>query len=157
MSIEKKLFDQMNENSAYWFNKSAELHSSAKVIWNEIDNGDSVGHFDVYKMLEGMAFEAMAKAFTVAKKQKLQTNHQLTTLFSEAGFKLTKNENKILEVLTSYIEWAGKYPTPKANKGAKALKDHWDIENNLVCSLVHSELHSLWRKFSDKYMAEYNV
>ena len=148
----------MSENSDYWFNKSADLHRSARVIWQKIDSGESIGYLDVYKMLEGMAFEAMAKAFCVAQGKSFQTTHQLTALFADAGFKLTKNENKTLEVLTSYIEWAGKYPTPKARKGSETLKKHWNSEQVLGQSTFdYDSLHSLWRKFSDDYMDKHNV
>ncbi|WAF78850.1 hypothetical protein NRL00_09865 [Aeromonas dhakensis] len=157
MSIEQKLFDQINENSGYWFSKSADIHRSARVLWEKIENGDSIGYIDVYKMLEGMAFETMAKAFCIAKGKQPRTNQKLTALFSDAGFKLTKKENQILEVLTSYIEWAGKYPSPKVNEGAKALISHYNSENNLACPIDYSALHKLWLKFSDKYMADHNA
>lgn len=158
MSIEKKLFDQMNETSAYWHSKSADLNSSAKVLWDHCEDGNSDGHYNIYKMLMGMSFEAMAKAFCMAKNMPLKTIHQIETLIADAGFQFDEIENKTLKVLTSYVEWAGKYPTPKDKKGtgAATLKEHWnDLSILGYEAFDYSKLHAMWRCMSDKYMLEH--
>jgi len=160
MSIEEKLFNQINETSAYWHSKSADLNLSAKVLWEHSDGGNNDGHYNIYKMLMGMSFEAMAKAFCIAQNRPLKTTHKIETLISEAGFQFNEVENRTLKVLTSYIEWAAKYPTPKDKKGsgAAALKELWSELFSLgYDAFDYSRLHGMWRVMSDKYMSEHNA
>lgn len=160
MNIEDKLFDKINETAAYWFNKSSDLNRSARVLWTQIESGNSIGHYDTYKMLMGMSFEAMAKAFCIALDKEMKRTHELTTLISDAGFKFTKKENKTLRVLTAYIEWAGKYPTPKSKNGngPSTLKNHWDDISDLgEDAFNYDELLKIWRKMSDKFLSEHNA
>ena len=160
MSIEEKLFNQMNETSGYWHNKSADLISSAGVLWKYGTDGNDYCHFNTYKMLMGMSFESIAKAFCIAQNKTLKPTHDITALMSDAGFKFSKIENRTLKALTSYVEWAGKYPTPLTKKGSgpKTLVEHWKELSSLGDEAFDYEiLHKMWRKMSDKYMSEHNT
>lgn len=158
MSIEKELFEQMNETPSYWFNKSGDLLRSARVLWGQFESGNSIGIYNTYKMLIGMSFEAMAKAFLMAQKKPLQTTHQLTALVSSAGFEFSKDENKVLAILSAYIEWAGKYPTPKAKNGVSTLSKLWgDSEKLGEEPFELKNLTIIWRKMSDEYMKKHNA
>ena len=158
MDIEQTLLKNMNEAPGYWFNKSGDLLRSAGVLWKEVVSGSSIGVFDVYKMLMGMSFEAMAKAHCVAQRRPFKANHQLTALSSTAGINFNKIENKILTVLTSYIEWAGKYPIPKGVKAPQELARHWNHLSDLGDEAFDfNNLLKMWRKMADLYMAKYNA
>ena len=159
MNIHEKQFEQMQGISTYWFNKSSDLHSSARVLWKAMDGRTEleIRCYATYKMLMGMSYESMLKAFCIEKDVAVKTTHNLTTLASDAGFSFAKEENKILQVLTDYILWAGKYPTPKPKNGPNAIKKHWEELHNLGYEAFDFDsLHSIWRKMSDEYMDKYN-
>jgi hypothetical protein len=157
MFIAEKVFHQMDKTPVYWHNKSANLKLSAKVLWALRDKDGA--HYDNYKMLMGMSFEAMAKAFYIAQNRPLKLTHKIETLISEAGFQFDEIQNRTLKVLTEYIKWAAKYPTPKNKNGTGVITliELWNEESNLGDDAFdYSKLHGMWRIMSDEYMSKYN-
>jgi hypothetical protein len=68
-------------------------------------------------MLCGMSLELLFKAIVVAKGETPDTSsHELPELARLAGVPLTSKQKGLLEVLTAYIYWAGRYPVPKDSK-----------------------------------------
>lgn len=118
----------------------------------------------------GMSLEALIKAHCIAQgieNNKLGT-HVLTDLANTAGLNLNKEENKILQILTEYIIWDGRYPIPKK---ATHLKNHSENvratafdKEKLGTIDIHKpngaldfdNLHKIWRKLSGSYMDKYN-
>jgi hypothetical protein len=173
MEIFEEQYEMRATVPAYWHNKSADLHSSARVLWKamEADSQLQITCCSTYKMLMGMSFEVLIKAHCIAQKiknDKIHKTHQLTKLAEIAGLKLTKEDKKILDILTEYVIWDGKYPTPKKSIHLKMHNDNihettYDKKSlgtlNVYKSndsLDFSSLNQIWRKLSGEYMEKYN-
>lgn len=114
--VYKKQFDTMNECAAYWHNKSCHLNQSSEILWNAWGNGDLLDSGDTYLMLMGLSFELLLKAFYVANGKTPPKHHHLDSLTNECSFEFTSKDYIILKILSGYITWQGRYPTPKDKK-----------------------------------------
>lgn len=161
-------FKNLSKNSLHWHNKASELFTSAKVLWEAMDNGYAIECWSVYKMLVGLSFELLFKSIAIQKNLTFPTTHQLVNLANSAQLKLTNDEKEILKILTEYILWDGKYPVPHKKTH---LENHWKHENKVAYDkekhgsltiekgnhkLDLDELAIIWRKYSDIYMLEYS-
>lgn len=75
-------------------------------------------------MLFGLAIENLAKAVIVSRRSPLDSvgqvrfrNHDLPSLIREAGLSVSGEELILLQRLQGFIEWAGKYPSPRRARG----------------------------------------
>lgn len=170
MDVYQKQFELRQETPAYWYNKSSDLLISAHVLWEAMQQNKEleVNCWATYKMLMGMSFELLFKSHCVGSGISFKTIHDLAVLASTANFTLTKDESRILKVLSEYIIWEGKYPIPLK---PQHLENHWKNENkvlndkknlgNLTVQVLNDKLdfnrlHPIWRKYSDLYMDRYN-
>jgi hypothetical protein len=73
------------------------------------------------RLMYGLAFENIFKGLMVAadpalpSEQRLSkelTSHDLVLLALRAGFVVTDEERRVLEVLSYIVQWGGRYPTP---------------------------------------------
>lgn len=166
MDLYEKQFNANRDSSTAWHNKSANLLTTAHVLWKamEDDNSLSLDCWSTYKMLMGMSFELLFKSICIQKNLTFKHTHNLVSLSKSAGINLSKDEASVLSVLTEYIYWDGKYPTPKDKD---ALEKHWKNENkvtnhetkmgNLTIQeqngkLDFDQLIKIWRDYSDAYM-----
>lgn len=119
-----KHFEKMQKDHAYWLNKSADLFVTAKTLFDAMDSRSQleVNCLSPAYMITGMAFEMLFKSVIVKKSEKPKTTHVLRVLAQDAGYKPDKSEIELLELLTEYIIWDGRYPTPKDQEH---LKKHW--------------------------------
>jgi hypothetical protein len=166
-------FERKSTVSRYWHNKACDLWASVKVLWDAMEKDSQAGVtcHSTYLMLMGMSFEVLFKAHCVAQSienVRLKSTHELAEIASIAGFKLSKDENKILGVLSAYIVWDGRYPIPK--KSAQFQQHSKNIESTAYDkeklgsldilkpndAFKFDNLHVLWRRYSDLYMSEYN-
>jgi hypothetical protein len=107
-----------------------------------------------YKMLMGMSFELLFKAHCIGSGIDFNSTHDLVSLAKTASLSTSKDENKILKVLSEYVIWDGRYPTPKK---PEHLEGHWKNQASLVDDKLDLEaLMPLWRRFSDSFVAQYN-
>ena len=167
MDSYEKHFNENKNNSTAWHNKSADLLTSAHVLWRAMENDNNlyIQCWSTYKMLMGMSFELLFKAICVQKKLTLKHTHNLVSLSKCAGISLSDDEASILSVLTEYIYWDGKYPNPKDKA---TLEKHWKNQNKVTNDetkmggltfqknngkLDFDQLIEIWRKYSDSYMA----
>ncbi|EME2733345.1 TPA: hypothetical protein SMM80_002773 [Proteus mirabilis] len=137
-----------NSTYAYWFNKSADLLVSANVLWDaiNIDSDLNIRCWSSYKMFMGLSFELLFKTICIKEKIDFKKIHNLATLAEKAEISLTSDEKKVFEVLTEYILWDGKYPTPIKEK---SLECHWKNERELdETKLDFSNLVKIWQKYS---------
>lgn len=58
-------------------------------------------------------------------------SHKLVKLSAMAGVSLTKAEQEVLEILTQFVEWAGKYPIPLTPEGMCLPPGDSDKEDSL--------------------------
>lgn len=158
----KKTYNRMKDESGYWYSRAKDLLISAKVLWNSLDKNSFCRN--VYKMLMGMAFESLIKAVLTQRNISFQYIHNLRRLAQQADIKLSEEEFNLLDILSEYILWAGKYPVPK---DYEILKKHYESERNQLydkyekvsdISLViyngkldFDNLHKIWIKISEKY------
>ena len=173
MDVYKKEYENRKNTSTYWHNKSADLMSSARVLWKamEADKQAQITCYATYKMLFGMSLELLLKAHCVAQQienPRIENTHNLTEISNIAGIKLKKSENKVLDVLSEYIVWDGRYPTPK---NPAKLKRHWENVRDVAYdkepfgnlellkpngAFSFENLFRIWRGLSDDYFQKYN-
>lgn len=137
-----------NSTYAYWFNKSSDLLISAKVLWDaiNIDSNLTVRCWSSYKMLMGLSFELLFKSVCIKENLTPKKSHKLSMLAEHAGVSLTLGEKKIFEVLTEYILWDAKYPTPTKEE---CLQKHWDNQKELDDNeLDLPNLIKIWQKYA---------
>jgi len=158
------------ETPAYWHNKSLDLFVSARTLWVAMQYNKTleVNCWSTYKMLMGMSFELLFKAHCVGAGISFGAIHDLVELAKTANFTTYKDENGILKVLSEYIIWDGRYPTPKK---PQHLENHWKNQSQLLNDkkqlgnlsvqvsngkLDFENLLPIWRKYSDLFMEKYN-
>ena len=149
-------FDTRQETPAYWHNKSHDLLISARILWKAMQENKNleVNCWATYKMLMGMSFELVFKAHCVGADVEFNSTHDLVALAHTASISISKDEKHMLRVLSEYVIWDGRYPTPKK---PVHLKDHWQCQAKLLDDKLNFEnLMPLWRRFSDSFMAQYN-
>jgi hypothetical protein len=103
------------------------LHKEIRKSWREFKKGKMPHPFmpaSVGMMLCGLMLEDLFKAVLVSRKGAfnskgdfLHKTHNLLGLADNVGLKLSVEEGWLLEKLTSYIEWKGKYPIPLVSEG----------------------------------------
>jgi len=170
MNSYEKQFELRQTTSAYWHSKSHDLLASARILWVAMQENHNleVNCWATYKMLIGMSFELIFKAHCVGSQKDFAKDHKLVDLASTAGLSITDEEKLIFNILTEYIVWDGRYPTPKK---PQHLEDHWKNQNKFLKKefllgslkgrksnekLDFENLQTIWRKFSDAYLAAYN-
>lgn len=118
-----------------------------------------------YLMLCGMSLEVLFKAIVVAKGGKPDTrSHKLPELAKDAGVPLTQKQKGLLEVLSAYVYWAGRYPVPSISKYyaplAKLERQHLfntrKVSSTLFQVLPGTQLdwehfHKLWKRAEKIY------
>jgi len=118
-----------------WFDRTAVLKLSAFAIRKSIQDGfyskpgelasspaDNKGFdqnepFAIYFMLWGYAFETLLKGGYIRikgtlEKEATDKGHDLIGLAKLLELEVRPGDVKILELLTKYIVWAGRYPIP---------------------------------------------
>jgi len=109
------------------------IGSRLKTVWEEIHSGqtrlspDLMKLHPVFLMLSSYAAENYLKARIVVMKgwtaenigktlPKPLKSHELAELCKEAGASLTQEENDLIDRLSVYAVWAGRYPCPLARE-----------------------------------------
>ncbi len=84
-----------------------------------------------------MTFELLFKAHYIGSGTEFNCTHDLVALANTAGLTTSREENKILNVLSEYVIWDGRYPTPKK---PEHLGEHWKNQANLLDDkLLHTD------------------
>lgn len=148
----QKQFDMRQKNSTYWYNKSHDLFVSAHVLWKATQETKEleINCWDAYKMLMGLSFELLFKARCISTNISFKPIHDLVKLAETANLNITEEENKILKILSEYVIWDSKYPTPTR---IKDLENHWKHQKELSNDKLDFEnLLPIWRRISDSFM-----
>ncbi len=159
-------YDRQNAEWAYWYDKANCLRESAHLVWQGvIENRTRANCLPVYRMLMGYSFELLLKATHIKDRLQAPHIHDLRELAKTVGIRLSRTEMDILSVLTGYIVWDGRYPTPKS---PERLMQHWrtteNVENRSTPTeiglmltpnenLDYQNLLMMWRKISDPLFA----
>jgi len=177
MTTSDAIFKNRKENSNFWYQKSVSLYASASLIWDgmyslkerefikglDLKSEFSVGPgcLDNYLMMFGLSYEVMLKAICIEGGVSFAKNHKLQELADHAKIVLNENESLLLSLLSEYVIWEGRYPTPKNNV---FMKDHWEATSNALWEedkiiggssrtdiFEYENLKKLWLKLSDVY------
>ncbi|MCI5121871.1 MAG: HEPN domain-containing protein [Candidatus Electrothrix sp. AUS4] len=126
--VDMGTFTDQQRISTYWFNKANNLYGAAAAVYHAIQNdadfprsqyglGDgfsmAVACPIVYRMLCGMALEALLKAIIVESKNEPRQTHNLKQLAQDADISYSKEDQKLLLILSEAVIWDGRYPVPK--------------------------------------------
>lgn len=139
MDIPSNVFERRKRLAIYWYNKSSDLRGSAGALWASMDTTRSkeiteelglgkgfsmkIATGPVYGIC-GMSLELLYKAIVVAKGEEPNTNsHKLSDLAKDAGMSVTVQQVGLLEILSEYIMWNGRYPVPKKHENMQHLND----------------------------------
>jgi hypothetical protein len=157
-----------------WLSKADQLLEASKIIEAKIKKDfDSVRHLDITEKAEklpfglleiqfflvGFAVENLLKAkwvkknrrglkneiLAVSKLPKDIHNHNLLPLAEKIGLKLNDDESELLNRLSEYVKWAGRYPVPPQAKDLKPrLLSGSDLQKlNKLVSVLNRRL---WRR-----------
>ena len=169
-------YKRLEQSPSWWHNKASDLHASAGVLWVSMDDKnrdtirDQIGFsrgFDlrvacssVCYMLWGLSFELLFKSLLVVNKIKVPppNTHNLCDLAEKGIFQLSKEEKEVLNILSLYIVWQGKYPIPLKEKdfnGAKALGSLTLRKYNEALSW--DNLNNIWNRASYQFFERYNT
>jgi hypothetical protein len=115
-----------------WLWQSKGHHTAAKVQWEAskrpgIARGIGVFHSAIALMLAGFAVETLLKMvligahFRTAKfpasytklKQCIPPIHDLRKLAESSRVRINESDRRVLDDLTTFVVWAGRYPLPK--------------------------------------------
>jgi len=133
-------FAEQQSISTYWYNNASDLRAAAAAVHNAIHHdakfpkeeyGLSNGfRMDVacplvYRMLWGMALEALLKSVILESGNEIRTTHNLNQLARDAEVAFTNEQQKVLQILSEAIIWHGRYPVPKKQQ-------HWDDLGDLT-------------------------
>jgi hypothetical protein len=80
---------------------------------------EDIALFKSYMLLSGLALENLTKGIIVGRKPGVVTpdtfnlkEHNLLKLAQQVARPFSKNERDILDRLTAFVMWAGRYPIP---------------------------------------------
>ncbi|KGQ52555.1 hypothetical protein IO46_05880 [Gallibacterium anatis] len=154
-------FNRMDKCDAYWHSKAGDLLISASILWK---HKEEIGCWNTYKMLMGMSFELLIKAILIQSDISITHTHNLRNLANNIEVNLSKDDLNLLDILSEYIIWAGKYPIPKKSENLEKLykleqENLYDVvekigELELVSSndkFDFDNLYKLWSKIAEKY------
>jgi len=167
------------EPFSIWRIQAYDLRASAGLLWYAIENNDHTqmkGYLGLsegidigasckrtYCMIAGLAFELLLKSIVLEKKPNISfiDSHNLLHLLKICEIEICQDELNILNLLTEYVVWAGRYPIPKK---AEDIVRYNNIFNRTVVdfsqtgntttlkyngSLEWESVMKLWRTFED--------
>jgi hypothetical protein len=138
--LKQMAFDCAVDSPGSWLFSAFDLKTAAdRIDWlkNPIrEEEPSLSLASVYRMLMGMSIEVLLKGILVAQGEQILDDkgrikkdfakHDLTKLaqrIDTEAFAFSQDDLEILDNLTPYIKWAGKYPLPRV-AGDLIVKGH---------------------------------
>lgn len=117
-----------------WSINAFGLKRAAEILWNEGGEDAAVGVAAM--MLTGYAVENAIKALLIFRKPELCTperaprwpggGHDLARLFDEVGVVVSPEERRLLDRLSEFVVWRGRYTMPMSRDALRAAKAlHW--------------------------------
>jgi hypothetical protein len=151
-------YNSIGMNPTLWLWHSKGHHSAALVLWNvhrRAKSERSIAATDRFNralalMLAGYAVETLMKMILIEAHLRtvdfppshtkltdyIPRTHSLSDLAKKAHVRTNRSDRKVLDQLTEYVVWAGKYPTPVKAEGyagppAIFLTNEFDAINRL--------------------------
>jgi hypothetical protein len=101
-------YDRYHDGLLYYWNNAEKLRESAKTLWDGQFLGDEIA-----LMLAGLSIELLLKGIILALQDVFPHCHRLDCLIATAGISVSDRDHQTSRLLTEYIVWAARYPTPK--------------------------------------------
>ena len=127
--LRKRFFEAAEESPGSWLLSAQRLRAAAaRLDWLVVpvrDDENTISFLAVYRMLLGLAFENVLKGVISLVRIEAGENpplpkdclhHSLRILAARpecAVLGLTSHEIELLDDMTQFVEWSGKYPLPK--------------------------------------------
>lgn len=154
--LKKELFDAVIESPGSWLIEAMQLKVAAERIdWlfkPLTEDEQTASLMTTYRFLIGLSFENLIKGILHAQGNKLIENGEFAKLFSKhdlgylvkkldpSKINITEEEKNILDELTLYVKWAGRYPLSK-------------YSNDMIVKMHDSGKHrrelELWEKLKE--------
>lgn len=136
-------FELVGNNAVFWLITAKRLRRSADIVFDAyaadleklhlgvsaegLQNLHNLELAGCAMMLYGLGIENLAKGLIVVRSGSAAVNngklrkwpdpsHSLKTLLNHAGVQLSEQEEDLVERLTAFVLWAGRYPIPKIAK-----------------------------------------
>jgi len=119
-------FDNSGQNPLAWRSSADDLLAAAAAVTEKVGNFGEMMHSlaAVQAMLLGMAIECMLKGIYIEAGNRLTANgrflevpgvgaHQLAQIADAGAYPINDEERRILEKLSGFILFAGRYPIPR--------------------------------------------
>ena len=136
--LKDRFFEAAEESPGSWLLRGMSLRAAAaRLDWRTTpvrDDENTMSFLAEYQMLLGMSFENLLKGIItlnrIEKSEKpflhkeCTNRHQLKVLAMRSELdelSLTDEDLSVLERLSMYIEWAGRYPIPKKVGGYEPI------------------------------------
>jgi hypothetical protein len=101
-------YDRDHEALLYYWNNAEKLHESANILWDRQKLGNEIA-----LMLAGLSIEVLLKGIILPLQDVFPHCHRLDCLIATAGISVSDQDHQTSRLLTEYIVWAARYPTPK--------------------------------------------
>jgi hypothetical protein len=132
--------------------------------WSELLD-ESLSYGAPAMMLVGFAVECYLKGILVLRDPSVvkpppylfEWDHRLPTLAKQAKIDVNEQEAELLERLTTFTTWGGRYPAPRKPRDAKGPDEtglgpvHWSTDDLPIVDLLVRRLHeTLWNGILQK-------
>jgi hypothetical protein len=101
-------YDRYHDGLLYYWNNAEKLRDSANLVWDRQVLGNEIA-----LMLAGLSIELLLKGIILALQDVFPHCHRLDCLIATAGISVSDRDHQTSRLLTEYIVWAARYPTPK--------------------------------------------
>jgi hypothetical protein len=133
-------FEKRSIEPAAWFSVGVSVYVAANQLWKKlqpallaVEQGPVTEEQEMmlrlrgpFAMLAGLAIENWLKGAilqgTPKAKRTIRKTHDLRVLSGLLGKKWSDDEEDLLQRLTTFIEWAGRYPVALSDEKTKAPK-----------------------------------
>ncbi len=128
------VYTRQKELSMYYYNMASDYHAGALVLFDVLSKESKITPEDLglgtgfsfnaslpkpLHLVVGLSIELLLKAIARILDKNVLETHNLQRLLNHVGIKLNRDQNAIIDRLTSAIEWDSRYPTPKK-------KEQWE-------------------------------
>jgi hypothetical protein len=101
-------YDRYHDGLLYYWNNAEKLRDSANILWDRQGFGNAIS-----LMLAGLSVELLLKGIILALQEVFPHCHRLECLIATAGISVSDRDHQTSRLLTEYIVWVARYPTPK--------------------------------------------
>jgi hypothetical protein len=101
-------YDRHYHGLLYYWDNAEKLRDSANIVWDKQRFGNAIA-----LMLAGLSIEVLLKGIILALQDVFPYCHRLDCLIATAGISVSDRDHQTSRLLTEYIVWAARYPTPK--------------------------------------------